>query len=112
MFKSYLEIKLEERGKQIEGKSETDKQVGQLRFKGNERHKTKSGYMMRSSRLSYSLSREIFKEALGVLGCDPKVYGLHSLRSGEITLVVNNNDSKIVSERLLKMHDRWKTDVA
>ena len=74
--------------------------------------KTKSGYMMRSSRLSYSLSREIFKEALGVLGCDPKVYGLHSLRSGEITLVVNNNDSKIVSERLLKMHDRWKTDVA
>ena len=37
MFKSYLEIKLEERGKQIEGKSETDKQVGQPRFKGNER---------------------------------------------------------------------------
>ena len=36
-FKSYLEIKLEESGKQIEGKSETDKQVGQLRFKGNER---------------------------------------------------------------------------
>ena len=74
--------------------------------------KTKSGYTMRSSRLSYSLCREIFKEALGVLGCDPKVYGLHSLRSGGITLVVNNDDSKIVSERLLKMHDRWKTDVA
>ena len=35
MFKSYLEVKLEEKGKQIEGKSETDKQVGQLRFKGN-----------------------------------------------------------------------------
>ena len=46
--------------------------------------KTKSGYMMRSSRLSFSLCREIFKEALGVLGCDPKVYGLHSLRSGGI----------------------------
>ena len=35
MFKSYLEVKLEEKGKQIEGKPETDKQVGQLRFKGN-----------------------------------------------------------------------------
>ena len=74
--------------------------------------KTKSGYMMRSLRLSYSLCREIFTEALGVLGCDPKVYGLHSLRSGGITLVVKNDDSKIVSERLLKMHDRWKTYVS
>ena len=55
---------------------------------------------------------EMFKEALGVLRCDPKVHGLHSLRSGGITLVVNNDDSKIVSERLLKMHGRWKTDVA
>ena len=65
---------------------------------------------MRSSRLSYLSCREIFTEALGVLGCDPKVYGLHSLvRSGGITLVVKNDDSKIVSERLLNMHDRWKT---
>ena len=74
-------------------------------------NKTKSGYIMRSSRLSYSRCREVFKEALGVLGCDPKIYGLHSLRSGGITSVVNN-DSKIVSERLLKLHGRWKTDVA
>ena len=74
--------------------------------------KTKSGCMMRSSRLSYSLCREIFEEALGFLGYDPKFYGLHSRSSGRITLVVNNDDSKIVSERLLKMHDRWKTDVA
>ena len=34
--------------------------------------KTKSGYMMRSSRLSHPRCREVFKEALGVLGCDPK----------------------------------------
>ena len=54
----------------------------------------------------------MFKEALGVLGCDPKVYGLSSLRSGGITSVVHNDDSKIVSERLLKLHGRWKTDVA
>ena len=75
-------------------------------------NKTKSGCIMRSSRLSYSRCREVFKEALGVLGCNRKVYGLHSLRSGGITLVVNNDDSKIVSETLLKLHGRWKTDVA
>ena len=34
--------------------------------------KTKSGYMMRSSRLSYSRCRGMFKKALD-LGCDPKV---------------------------------------
>ena len=37
MFKNYLEVKLEEKGKQIEGKSETDKQVAQLRFEGNQK---------------------------------------------------------------------------
>ena len=37
---------------------------------------------------------------------------MRSKGSGGITSVVNNDDSKIVSERLLKMHDRWKTDVA
>ena len=54
----------------------------------------------------------MFKEALGVLGCDSKVYGLYSLRSGAITSVVNNDASKIVSERSLKLHGRWQTDVA
>ena len=54
----------------------------------------------------------MFKEALSVLGCDPKVNGLHSLRSGGIISVVKNDDSKVVSERLLKLHGRWKTDVA
>ena len=32
--------------------------------------------------------------------------------SGGITSVVNNDESKIVSERLLNLHGRWKTDVA
>ena len=58
-------------------------------------NKTKSGCIMRSSRLSYSRCREVFKEALGVLVCDREVYGLHSLRSGGITLVVNNDDPKL-----------------
>ena len=37
---------------------------------------------------------------------------MHSLCSGGITSVVNNDDSKIVSERLLKLHGRWETDEA
>ena len=37
---------------------------------------------------------------------------MRSKGSGGITSVVNNDDSKIVSERLLKLHGRWKTDVA
>ena len=45
-------------------------------------------------------------------GCDPKVYGLHSLRSGGITSVLKNDDFKVFSERLLKLHGRWKIDVA
>ena len=64
---------------------------------------------MRSSRLSHSRAREVFQEAFGVQGCDSKIYGLHSVRSGGITSVVRNNDSKvaIVSETL-KLYDRCK----
>ena len=68
--------------------------------------------MKRSLSLSYSRCWEEFKKALGVLGCDPKVYGLHSLHSGGITSVVKNDHSKNVSDRLLKLHSQWKTDVA
>ena len=56
----------------------------------------------------------MLQEAFGVQECDWKNYGLHSVRSGGITSVVRNNDSKvaIVSETLLKLYDRWKTNVA
>lgn len=63
-----------------------------------------SGYVLRSSKLSHSRCREVFKEALGVLGRDPRAYGLHCLRPGGITSVVKNDNSKVVSERLLKLH--------
>ena len=62
--------------------------------------------------VSYTRCREIFKTTLKDLGYDPKEYGLHSLRSGGTTAVINNNASKAVSERLLKLHGRWKTDEA
>ena len=39
------------------------------------------------------------------------MYGLHSLRSGGITAAVRNS-TNLISERLLKMHGRWKSDSA
>ena len=46
------------------------------------------------------------------VGYDPKYNGLHSLRSGRVTSVVSNDRSHNVSERLLKLHGRWKSDEA
>ena len=74
--------------------------------------KTKSGCSLRNAKLSYTRCWEIFKTTLKDLGYDPKDYGLHSLRSGGATAVITNNASKAVSERLLKLHGRWKTDEA
>ena len=70
---------------------------------------TKSGYSIRNAKLSYTRCREIFKTTLKDLGYDPKDYGLHSLRSGGATAVITNNDSKAVSERLLKLHGRFNS---
>ena len=39
-----------------------------------------------------------------------KKFGLHSLRSGGATAAVINNRN--LSERLLKLHGRWKSDIA
>ena len=74
--------------------------------------KNKSGYSLRSGKLSYTRCREIFKTTLKDLGYDPKEYDLHSLRSGGATAVISNNASKAVSERLLKLHGCWKKDEA
>ena len=41
---------------------------------------------------------------------DHKLYGLHSLRSGGATSVVSYNPN--LSERVLKLHGRWKSDAA
>lgn len=74
--------------------------------------KSKSGYSLRDGNLSYTRCRIIFKTTLKDLGYDPKEYGLHSLRSGGARAVISNKASKAVSERLLKLHGRWKTDEA
>lgn len=58
--------------------------------------------------LLYLRSREVFKEALTT---SAKKYGLHSLRSGGLSSLVQNSDNSI-RERLVKLHGRWKTDAA
>ena len=74
-------------------------------------HKRGSFYSLGKGPLSYSRCREIFKEAVTTIGYDARTYGLHSLRSGGLTSVVQNSNNSI-PERLLKLHGRWKTDIA
>ena len=47
--------------------------------------KKNNSYSLRASPLSYTTSREMFKNALTTLGLESKEYGLHSLRSGGAT---------------------------
>ncbi len=69
-------------------------------------------YKMGADRpLSYTKCRELFFEALRRIGVsDPKVYGLHSLRSrsGGASHLANRH----VSEALIMQHGRWKTTEA
>lgn len=58
--------------------------------------------------ISYTRSREILLDALESVGLNKKKFGLHSLRSGGVSEASENN----VSDRLLKAHGRWKTDIA
>ena len=72
--------------------------------------KKKNTYKLCGKGFSYSRCREIFKDCLKGLGYDEKKFGLHSLRSGGATAAVINNHN--LSERLLKLHGRWKSDIA
>ena len=74
-------------------------------------HRSNSSYTLRDGKISYTSCREILMDSLKQLGFNPDNYGLHSLRSGEITSVVRNSYNS-VSETLLKLHGRWKTNAA
>ena len=58
--------------------------------------------------LSYTRSREIIRDALEFIGQDSAKFGTHSFRAGGATAAANNN----VSDRLFKIHGRWKTELA
>ena len=72
--------------------------------------KSTNSYKLYGVKLSYTRCREIFKECLKEVGVNHKLYGLHSLRSGGATSAVSYNPS--LSERVLKLHGRWKSDTA
>ena len=73
--------------------------------------RSNSSYSLRDAMIAYTSCREILRNSLKQLGFNPDGYGLHSLRSGGITSVIRNNCNS-VSERLLRVHGRWKTDAA
>ncbi len=52
--------------------------------------------------------RELFLAKLRELGFDPKLFGLHSLRSGGASAVANAG----VPDRLFKRHGRWRSETA
>ena len=72
--------------------------------------KSTNSYKLYGVKLSYTRCREIFKEYFKEIGVDHKLYCLYSLRSGGATSAVSYNPN--LSERVLKLHGRWKSDTA
>lgn len=70
--------------------------------------KSVNNYRLRNGQLSYTRCLEIFKEALALVGVNPKDYGLHSLRAGGATAAANCG----VPDRLFKKHGRWRSETA
>ena len=68
-------------------------------FRSLNYHRKSKNYSLRKSGLSYTRCLELFKD------CNPKDFGIHSLRSGGISAAVRNGNNTI-SERLLKLHGR------
>lgn len=73
-------------------------------------YKSTNQYKLWGDKLSYSRCLELFKNCLKQLGYNDKMYGLHSLRSGGATAAAKNNTE--LTERLLKLHGRWKSDTS
>jgi len=58
--------------------------------------------------LSYTRARKLLLNSLTAIGTDSKQFCLHSLRSGGASAAASNN----ISDRLIKAHGRWRTDLA
>lgn len=71
---------------------------------------TKKGQVLdkNNAQLSYSRARDILHQRLRACGYDPKLFGLHSFRSGGASSAANNG----ISDRLLKRHGRWRSEQA
>lgn len=69
-------------------------------------------YSLGTKAVSYTRFRELFKECLGQLGYNELAYSLHSFRAGGATEIVKNFPDIKSKERFLKLHGRWKPDIA
>ncbi|CAG2190268.1 unnamed protein product [Mytilus edulis] len=58
--------------------------------------------------LSYTRTREIVKRALSEIGLNARIFGTHSFSAGGCSAASNAG----VSNRSLKIHGRWKSDIA
>ena len=76
-----------------------------LQFNKNLNKNTLSGI---SKTLSYIRERWLFLKALGSIGCDKSMIGLHILWSVAATQATNNN----FFDRLFKSHGRWRSENA
>lgn len=77
-------------------------------FKPAFRSNNTSALIKKNKRLSYTRAKECIVEKLKLVAPNLKL-GTHSLRASGVTTAANASD---VSERCLKRHGRWKTDVA
>ena len=70
-------------------------------------YKSSNSYRLKSNfrPLSYTRSREIVLEALSKIGLNPKLFGLHNLRSRGTTSAANAS----APYRLFKHHGRWRS---
>ena len=67
---------------------------------------TKAGFKLRKQKLSYSRALELFKKQLEKIRLDPSLYGLHSLRSGGVSLAASIG----IPDRLIMRHGGWRSE--
>ena len=70
------------------------------------RVRTTNGKQHVSGTMSYSRARELFREALTRIGANPSEYGLHSLRSGGVSIAAAAG----VPDRLIQRHGGWRSE--
>ncbi len=58
--------------------------------------------------ISYTNAREVVLQRLASIGLNPKLFGLHSFRSGAASVSANSG----VSYRMFKRHGRWRSEKA
>lgn len=88
--------------------SETDKNSDNYLFRPINKSKNVSKLLKTYKKLSYTRARECIVKKLKIVAPDLNL-GIHSLRASGASMAAN---AEGVSERCLKRHGRWKTDIA